>query len=59
MSSPDSAHISGASTEVIRPWFVNFYIPGHQVTKLNKTYKMDEAGIMEGLGENGLVVSSA
>ena len=45
--------------EVISPWFNHFYIPEVQAIKPENRYNMDEAGIMEGLGENGLVVGSA
>ena len=52
----NSSRVNGACTEVIRPWFNKFYIPEIQATKPENRYNMDEAGIMEGLGENGLVV---
>ncbi|KAM4062525.1 Tc5 transposase DNA-binding domain-containing protein [Hirsutella rhossiliensis] len=52
----DSARVNGASTEVIRPWFNNFFLPEILAIKPENRYNMDEAGIMEGLGENGLVV---
>ena len=55
----DSTRVNGACTEVIRPWFNKFYIPEIQATKPENRYNMDEAGIMEGLGENGLVVGSS
>ncbi|KAM4060304.1 DDE superfamily endonuclease [Hirsutella rhossiliensis] len=55
----DSARVNGASTEVIRPWFNNFFLPEILAIKPENRYNMDEAGIMEGLGENGLVVGSA
>ena len=55
----DSARVNGASTEVIRPWFNNFFLPEIQAIKPEHRYNMDEAGIMEGLGENGLVVGNA
>ncbi|KJZ69105.1 hypothetical protein HIM_11512 [Hirsutella minnesotensis 3608] len=55
----DSTRANGASTEVIRPWFKNFFLPEIQAIKPANRYNMDEAGIMEGLGENGLVVGNA
>jgi len=55
----DSARVNGASTEVIRPWFNNFFLPEIQAIKPENRYNMDEAGIMEGLGENVLVVGNA
>jgi hypothetical protein len=57
--SRESARVNGATTEVIKPWFDYFYIPEVRTIKPENRYNMDEAGIMEGLGENGLVVGSA
>jgi hypothetical protein len=57
--SRESARINGATTEVIKPWFNHFFIPEVQAIKPENRYNMDEAGIMEGLGENGLVVGSS
>jgi DDE superfamily endonuclease/helix-turn-helix, Psq domain/Tc5 transposase DNA-binding domain len=57
--SRESARINGATTEVIRPWFNHFFNPEIQAIKPEHRYNMDEAGIMEGLGVNGLVVGSA
>ncbi|OAQ65585.1 transposase [Purpureocillium lilacinum] len=52
----DAARVNGASTEVIRPWFNNFFLPEVQAIKPEHRYNMDEAGIMEG---NGLVDGNA
>jgi DDE superfamily endonuclease/Tc5 transposase-like DNA-binding protein/Psq-like protein len=57
--SRESARVNGATTEVIQPWFNRLHIPGIQAIKAENRYNMDEAGIMEGLGENGLVVGRA
>ena len=57
--SRESARINGATTEVIRPWFNRLHISETHTIKPENRYNMDEAGIMEGLGENGLVVGSA
>jgi DDE superfamily endonuclease/helix-turn-helix, Psq domain/Tc5 transposase DNA-binding domain len=57
--SRESARVNGASTEVIRPWFNHLSLPEVQAIKPENRYNMDEAGIMEGLGENGLVIGSA
>jgi DDE superfamily endonuclease/Tc5 transposase DNA-binding domain len=57
--SRESARINGATTEVIRPWFNRLHISEIHTIKPENRYNMDEAGIMEGLGENGLVVGSA
>ena len=58
VQSRESVRVNGATTEVIKPWFNYFYIPEVQAIKPENRYNMDEAGIMEGLGENGLVVGS-
>ena len=55
----DSQRINGASTEVIRSWFPKLRIPAIQAIKPENRYNMDEHGIMEGQGGNGLVVGSA
>ena len=55
----DSARVDNARTEVIQPWFNKFYIPDIQAIKPENRYNMDEAGIIEGLRENGLVVGSS
>jgi hypothetical protein len=57
--SRESARVNGATTEVIMPWFSHLYIPEVCAIKPENRYNMDEAGIMEGLGENGLVVGSS
>jgi 4-hydroxybenzoate polyprenyltransferase len=57
--SRESVRVNGANTEVIKPWFNHLYIPKVQAIIPENRYNMDEAGIMEGLGENGLVVGSA
>jgi hypothetical protein len=57
--SRESVRVNGASTEVIRPWFNYLHIPEVRAIKPENRYNMDEAGIMEGLGENGLVVGSS
>ncbi|OAQ61378.1 transposase [Purpureocillium lilacinum] len=49
----DSARVNGASTDN------NFSLPDIQAIKPEHRYNMDEAGIMEGLVENGLVVRNA
>ncbi|KAL2130364.1 hypothetical protein VTI74DRAFT_6546 [Chaetomium olivicolor] len=55
----ESARVNGATIEVIRGWFPKLAIPAVKAIKPANRYNMDEAGIMEGLGENGLVVGSA
>jgi Tc5 transposase DNA-binding domain/helix-turn-helix, Psq domain len=55
----DSARVNGASSDVIRPWFQKLEVPAIKAIKPENRWNMDEAGIMEGQGENGLVVGSA
>jgi 4-hydroxybenzoate polyprenyltransferase len=57
--SRESARVIGASTEVIQPWFNHLALPEVRAIKPENRYNMDEAGIMEGLGENGLVVGGS
>ena len=55
----DSAHVNGASSDIIRPWFQKLEVPAIKAIKPENRWNIDEAGIMEGQGENGLVVGSA
>lgn len=55
----DSCRVNGATTEVIKPWFQHLHLPEIQAIKPENRYNMDESGIIEGLGENGLVVGSS
>ena len=55
----DSQRINGATTTVIKSWFPLLSIPEIQAIKPEHRYNMDESGIMEGFGVNGLVVRSA
>jgi 4-hydroxybenzoate polyprenyltransferase len=55
----DSVRVNGATTEIIKPWFQKLEVPAIKVIKPENRWNMDEAGIMEGQGENGLVVGSA
>jgi len=55
----DSQCVNGATTEVIKPWFQHLHLPEIQAIKPENRYNMDESGIMEGLGVNGLVVGSS
>ena len=54
----DSARVNGATTEVIKKWFQNFTPPQIKAIKPENRWNIDEAGIMEGMGDNGLVVGS-
>jgi hypothetical protein len=55
----DSARVNSATIDIIKAWFRKLEIPAIKAIKLENRWNMDEAGIMEGQGENGLVVGSA
>jgi DDE superfamily endonuclease len=55
----DSARVNSASSDVIRPWFQKLEVLAIKAIKPENRWNMDEAGIMEGQGENSLVVGSA
>lgn len=55
----DSARVNGATSEVIRPWFNYLAIPAIRAILPENRWNMDEYGLMEGLGSNGLVVGSS
>lgn len=54
----DSNRINGATTDVIKAWFQYLALPAITAIKPENRWNMDEAGIMEGQGENGLVVGN-
>jgi len=54
----DSLRVNGATTEIIKKWWPKLAIPAIKAIKPDNRYNMDEAGIMEGMGDNGLVVGS-
>ena len=54
----DSARVNSATTEVIKKWWPKLAIPAIKAIKPDNRYNMDEAGIIEGMGDNGLVVGS-
>ena len=55
----DSVRVNGATTAVIKSWFQRLLIPVITTIKPENIYNMDESGIMEGVGVNGLVVGSS
>jgi len=55
----DSQRVNGAMSDVIKTWFPKLAIPLVKRVKPENRWNMDEAGIMEGQRENGLVVGSA
>lgn len=54
----DHTRVNGATTEVIRGWFPYLAIPAIKAIKPANRWNMDKAGVMEGMGVNGLVVGS-
>ena len=52
----DSIRVNGATTSVIKGWFPRLAVPAVASIKPENRYNMDESGIMEGYGANGLVV---
>ena len=55
----DSARVNGATSDIIKAWFQKLEIPAIKAIQAENRWNMDEAGIMEGQGGNGLVVGSA
>ena len=55
----DSVCVNSAISDIIKAWFQKLEIPVIKAIKVENQWNMDEAGIMEGQGENGLVVGSA
>jgi 4-hydroxybenzoate polyprenyltransferase len=54
----DSVRVNNATTEVIKKWWPKLAVPAIKAIKPENRYNMDEARIMEGMGDNGLVVGS-
>jgi hypothetical protein len=54
----ESERVNGATTEVIQQWFRRLAISAVQEILPSNRWNMDESGIMEGYGLNGLVVGS-
>ena len=55
----EALRVNNATTAVIRPWFNYLAIPHLKAIKASNRYNMDEAGIMEGVGVNSLVLGSS
>ena len=55
----DSVRVNGATTDVIKAWFQKLEIPAIKAIKPANRWNMDESGLMEGQGTNGLVIGSA
>ena len=54
----DSIRVNGTTTEIIKKWWPKLTIPAIMAIKPDNHYNMNEAGIMEGMGDNGIVVGS-
>jgi 4-hydroxybenzoate polyprenyltransferase len=55
----DSARVNSATTDILKAWFQKLEVLAIKAIKPENRWNIDEAGIMEGQGENGLVVGSA
>jgi len=55
----DSVRVNNACSEVIRPWFQKLEIPAIRAIPASQWWNMNETGVMEGYGLNGLVVGHA
>ena len=55
----DSVRINSATSDILKAWFQKLEVPTIKAIKPENRWNMDEAGIIEGQGENGLVVRSA
>ena len=55
----DNARINGATTEIISKFFEKLDLPAIKHIKPENRWNMDEAGIMEGQGLNGMVLGSS
>ena len=51
--------INGATTEKIQEFFTLMALPSVRAIRQENRYNMDETGIMEGLGSNGLVLGAS
>ena len=54
----DSIRVNSATTEIIKKWWPKLAVLAIKAIKPENRYNIDKAGIMEGIGDNGLVVRS-
>ena len=54
----DSVRVNGATTEIIKKWWPKLTVPVIKAIIPENRWNIDEAGIIEGIGDNGLVVGS-
>jgi isochorismate hydrolase len=55
----DSVRVNNTTTTIIKSWFQRLVIPVITIIKPENRYNIDESGIIEGYGANGLVVGSS
>jgi 4-hydroxybenzoate polyprenyltransferase len=55
----DSARVNSVTTEIIRKWFQKLALFYIKTIKPENRWNMNEAEIMKGMRDNGLVVGSA
>ena len=55
----DLVRMNGATIPIVKSWFQRLAIPNIATIKPENRYNMDESGIIEGYGVNGLVVESS
>ena len=54
----DSGRVNSATTEIIKKWWSKLALPVIKAIKPENRYNIDEARIIEGIGDNRLVVGS-
>ena len=54
----DSTYVNDVTSDIIKAWFQKLEIPTIKAIKPENRWNIDEAGIIEGQGINGLVVGS-
>jgi hypothetical protein len=55
----DSVRVNGATTSIIKDWFHQLALPTISSIKPENRWNIDESGIMEGIGANGIIVGSS
>jgi hypothetical protein len=55
----DSVRVNRATISMIKGWFHRLALPAISSIKPENRWNMDESGIIEGMGANGLVVGSS
>jgi hypothetical protein len=55
----DFVRVNSVTSDILKAWFQKLKIPVIKAIKPENRWNMDEAGIIEGQGENGLVIRSA